>query len=269
MYTEQEKYYKIIQNGKPKLKFCEWFDDKSPIWNYRRHNHPFLELMYFYKGQGGLNASGTKMSVSLFETIIYPAGLDHQESPASDGVREIICIWVDLPELKLHEPLQIHDRDNAHGDLFKMIYREAKRDNRDNFVLECQLKLLLSMLLRSQGEDAGQKKELTLALQYIHNHYTEKISIEQLAKIEHISKSYLARLFKQKTGMTAVSYIHQLRIEAAKRLLKESELNINEVAYQVGFESPKYFYRSFTRLVKQSPSNFRKEMHKKPAHDGA
>ena len=95
-------------------------------------------------------------------------------------------------------------------------------------------------------------------LQYIHTHYAEPITLDQLASLEHISKSYLSRLFKQQTGQTVIAYINSLRIETAKRLLTATRANVNEIAYQVGFESPKYFYRAFRTLTGDTPAGFRR-----------
>ena len=60
------------------------------------------------------------------------------------------------------------------------------------------------------------------------------------------------------TGMSVIRYVNRLRVEASKRLLIGSKLRVNEIAYQVGFESPKYFYRVFKAAAGASPAAFRK-----------
>ena len=255
---ELSKYYNIIRNGRPKLKFCERFDDQSTIWNFARHSHPYIELMYFFEGKGKLEVSGTQMSISLFDTVVYPAGWPHQEDLVSERRREIICLWVDFPELELDMPMHLHDMDNTLNHVFQMIYREAKRSNPEPQLLEHQIKLLLTMLLRNQSEIKAQEGTLAYVLQYIHVHFAERVTLDELAALEHISKSYLSRQFKQQTGMTVVAYMNQFRIETAKRLLTGSEMSVNEIAYQVGFESPKYFYRTFKKLTDESPASFRR-----------
>ena len=59
--------------------------------------------------------------------------------------------------------------------------------------------------------------------------------------------------------MTVIAYVNRLRIEAAKRLLTASDKGVNEIAYQVGFESPKYFYRTFRNLTGVPPAAFRRQ----------
>ena len=171
-----------------------------------------------------------QLSVSLFDAVAYPAGWKHQEEIAPERRREVICLWIDLPELRLPSPIHLHDRDEAIGRLFQMIYGEAKA---------------------AEGV-------LAYVVQYLHAHYTEPITLEQLAQMEHISKSYLSRRFRQQTGMSVIRYVNRLRVEAAKRLLIGSKLRVNEIAYQVGFESPKYFYRVFKAAAGASPAAFRK-----------
>lgn len=252
-----DDYYKIIQNSHPKLKFCERFDDTSPAWNFSRHNHPYIELMYFFEGKGNLEVSGTQMSISLFDTVVYPARWEHQEDMISEKKREIICLWVDLPELQLKESIQLQDRDNIFSQIFRIIYLEAKREVPEPLLLEYKMKLLLTLILRNNSEDRGDKDVLANALQYIHTHFAQKITLEQLADLEHISKSYLSRRFKKHTGMTVITYINQLRIQTAKQLLINSTESVKEIAYQVGFESTKYFFSTFKALVGESPSSFR------------
>lgn len=254
-----EQYFSVIHNSRPVLRFCERFDDKSPLWNYSRHSHPYIELLFFLDGKGTLEVSGVQMSISLFDAVAYPAGWKHQEEVTSERKREVICLWVDLPELRLPTPVQLHDRDGTLNHLFQMIYREAKRDNPQQILLEHELKTLLILMLRNQSEAKDSEGTLVYVLQYIHSHYMEQITLEQLANMEHISTSYLSRQFKRQTGMTVITYVNQLRIEAARHLLIGSQMRVNEIAYQVGFESPKYFYRMFKALTGESPAAFRRK----------
>lgn len=254
-----EHSFHAIHSGTPVLKFCERFDDKSPLWNYTRHSHPYIELLFFLDGKGNLEVSGMQMSISLFDAVAYPRGWQHQEEVTSERKREVICLWVDLPELQLPGPIQLHDRDGTLGQLFRLIHRESKREKPEPLLLEHALKVLLLTLLRNQSEARTSEGALVYVLQYIHSHYMEQITLERLAQMEHISKSYLSRKFRQQTGMTVITYVNQLRIEGAKQLLIGSDMRVNEIAYHVGFESPKYFYRMFKHLTGESPAGFRRK----------
>lgn len=96
-----EEKLQIIQTGCPKLRFSAQFTDQSSQWNYSRHAHPYLELLYFTEGGGGIDVSGQRLCAGILDTIVYPAGWEHQEQASAARKREIICLWIELPELQL------------------------------------------------------------------------------------------------------------------------------------------------------------------------
>ncbi len=83
------------------------------------------------------------------------------------------------------------------------------------------------------------------------------ISLEQTAEKFDIDIYTLSREFKRKVGMTYISFLTDLRIEAAKHLLRESDLRISEIAYKVGYQ-PSYFNRIFKKKVGITPGEYRK-----------
>lgn len=255
---ELEEYYQIIADSKPKLRYCEWFDEDSNMWDFSRHSHPYHELIYYVKGKGDADVSGTNISFSLYDTVIYPAYHEHKDKRIPESRREIICLWIDIPELVLEEPLRIRDRDSILMEAFQMIYREEKREKSEPLMLEYAMKLLMTLVLREYSEAHAGNQLLDYALSYIRIHYAERITLNQLAELEHISTSYLSRKFKQRTGMSVIAYINTIRIERSKQYLMASPLDVNEIAYQVGFDSPKYFHRVFKALAGESPASFRK-----------
>lgn len=255
----REEAYDLIRNSSPVLRLCERFDETDPLWNFSRHSHPYIELIYYIEGKGNLSVSDVHMSVSLFDTVVYPAKWPHQEDLVSERRREIICLWVDLPELRLQAPIQLHCHDGSLGNLFQLLFQEAKREVPDQQLLEYAMKLLLTQILRDSSAAKASEVLLQRILQYIHTYYAEKITLEMLAALEHISKSYLSRQFKQQTGMTVIAYLNNFRIETAKHLLLTTAKTVNEVSYLVGFESPKYFYRAFKAATGESPAGFRRQ----------
>jgi transcriptional regulator GlxA family with amidase domain len=80
---------------------------------------------------------------------------------------------------------------------------------------------------------------------YMQDHLTERISVQEMADMVYVSKSYLSRVFKRKTGVSLMEYLNSLRMEAAKTMLAASALNTEEIAYQTGYHSTKFFYRAF------------------------
>ncbi|WP_066190992.1 MULTISPECIES: response regulator [Gracilibacillus] len=99
-----------------------------------------------------------------------------------------------------------------------------------------------------------------MILQYIHDHYAEELSVRSLAVKVSIDENYLSALFKKETGDSLIQYIHTVRIEQAKKLLKETTMSISEIAEQVGFLNDNYFIKIFKRITESTPKNFRKQI---------
>ena len=98
---------------------------------------------------------------------------------------------------------------------------------------------------------------LKAPVNFISEHYMDKICMTQLAEISHLSISALERRFKKFLGKTPQTYLTEVRLENAKRLLVETTLPISVVGEEVGFSDPSYFSRKFQQLFEELPSEFR------------
>ncbi|WP_085522277.1 response regulator transcription factor [Tuberibacillus sp. Marseille-P3662] len=92
---------------------------------------------------------------------------------------------------------------------------------------------------------------------YIQTHFTESISLEDVAMEVELSPYYFSKIFKEHEGMTFVEYLTDSRISAAKQLLTEQRLSQKEICYDIGYRDPNYFSRVFKKKTGVSPSEFR------------
>ncbi len=95
-------------------------------------------------------------------------------------------------------------------------------------------------------------------LQYVEEHYAEKIQLSELSNLIYICDDQLIRLFKEVTGEPPIRYIMNLRIEAAMRLLASTDLSTAAIAEQTGFGSANYLNRVFKQKLHMSPLVYRK-----------
>jgi AraC family transcriptional regulator len=102
------------------------------------------------------------------------------------------------------------------------------------------------------------KYRLKRVIEYINENLEEDISLDSLAALAQMSAYHFARCFKQSTGLAPIQYIIKYRIERAKVLLKETDLSIAEIAYQLGFSNQSHFNKLFTKLTRTTPGNYRK-----------
>ena len=93
---------------------------------------------------------------------------------------------------------------------------------------------------------------------YINEHYSRAITLEEVAEAIGFSPAYLSTLFKKEIGINFSDYLTSRRMEEAKRLLKENTCSINEIAELVGYSDPKYFSKTFNKVVGLKPSEYRK-----------
>jgi AraC-like DNA-binding protein len=94
-------------------------------------------------------------------------------------------------------------------------------------------------------------------LDFIHQHFTDpELSLAQITKHTEVSQRFISDTISEKFDCNFKTYVNQIRINEAKRLLKETQLNISEVAYKVGFSSPGSFNRVFKNLTGQTPTDF-------------
>ncbi|MDQ0341005.1 YesN/AraC family two-component response regulator [Caldalkalibacillus uzonensis] len=96
------------------------------------------------------------------------------------------------------------------------------------------------------------------AIHYIQAHYSEPITLNELADKVYLSPSHFSRLFKEETGTTFVEYLTSYRIEKSKSLLKMTSLPIEVIANNIGFTSASYFATTFKRIEGMKPSEYRK-----------
>lgn len=116
---------------------------------------------------------------------------------------------------------------------------------------------------RLLGERDRHSRTDTLVLEaqgYIERNYTHDISMSDVAHHVALSSNYFANLFKKRTGETIGECITNVRMREAKRLLRDTDLMISEIAYAVGYRSPYYFSRVFRYAFDQPPSAFRESV---------
>jgi YesN/AraC family two-component response regulator len=100
------------------------------------------------------------------------------------------------------------------------------------------------------------------SIRHIHEYYYTNISLETLAKLEHYNIAYYGQWFQRKMGVTPQTYIQNVRLTEAKRLLQETNFSILDIAQQVGYEQQASLTRVFKQFEGTTPSNYRRQFYK-------
>lgn len=136
-----------------------------------------------------------------------------------------------------------------------------------NLLLKSELLRLFYLLASTPGlctehtvsTESRMTETLRPVLTYIQKHHSESVTIEQLAKIAHMSSSYFMSCFKQNFGLGAIEYLNQVRIRSACDLLRNTDRSISDIAFDTGFHNLSNFNRQFRTKVGCSPQTYRKE----------
>lgn len=91
---------------------------------------------------------------------------------------------------------------------------------------------------------------------YLESHYTDDISLEDVAEQVNISPQYFSKLIKKTTGFNFIDWLSMLRVKKAKELLTNSNFTVKEVCFMVGYKDPNYFSRIFKKRIGITPSEY-------------
>lgn len=99
---------------------------------------------------------------------------------------------------------------------------------------------------------------LTPAFEYIYHHKNENITLQQMAKLCHVSPSYFSRIFTKETGENFSVFVPRLKMEWAKQLLEETDLPIHRISEDLGYTDAGYFIKTFKKLEGVTPAVYRR-----------
>ena len=112
--------------------------------------------------------------------------------------------------------------------------------------------------------EAHKDRALGRALSFIHQHYAERLTLPQVARVAGFAPNYFSTLLKAREHVTFETYVQKLRIERAKMLLGTLTIEVQKVAQLSGFREPHYFSRVFRRVVGSTPGEYRRAQMKRP-----
>ncbi len=131
------------------------------------------------------------------------------------------------------------------------------------------LEILLISLMRNETE-RGETEAVFLpreqfdeliparAIAYMQAHIDENLTVEDICTVLHYNKSYIFRQFKKTTGSSLMAYFTKMKVEKAKRLLRESDMSISQIAASLSFDTANYFSKCFKKVTGYTPGTYRK-----------
>ena len=112
--------------------------------------------------------------------------------------------------------------------------------------------------LYARMEETAAYPAVQPAIDYLEEHFAEPVTIDELSRLCHCSSSGFFKLFKTATGVTPITYKHNIMIQHALDLLAHTDLTIEEISAKTGFCSSNYFRRIFFNITQKNPKEVRK-----------
>ena len=136
--------------------------------------------------------------------------------------------------------------------------------------VKANIYLLMSAILRYYSSARNEADRMIYhnvirlrpVINYITEHYKEKIYIETLADMITVSPDYFTKMFKDSIGKTPIDYINAMRIGDSLRLLALTDTPVADISDQLGFSGPNYFHKIFKSYMDTSPLAYRKSASK-------
>lgn len=263
----------------------EYLDFEGKYKNYVE-SHGFWEICYIEKGKISLFIDGNEHHLSEGDLIFISPDKTHSyfSQNGNESKAFVICFECFSQSLKSLDSAHFLLKEK-HKECLKQIINEYLNtfyiDGGDtlevrftsNFggqqIIIILLEYLIISFIRMLSEE--KKPEIVfldeerfyqdlvdIIIDYFNDNLKRSISLDELCGKFNYSRSFLCKIFKEQTGETLFRYFNKMKIEEAKKLLRETELPIVRIAELLGFSEAKFFGATFKRVTGMSPSVYRK-----------
>ena len=192
---------------------------------------------------------------------------------------DLVILDVILPDLKGTEVLKRMKKIAPDLDIIiltgyssKDIAIEALKGHADDYIEKPinidkmninRIKMIIEKLMDEKGgkvdiDSIELKDKINKVKRFIERNYDKNISLKAASKVACLSPKYLSRIFKENTGMGFNEYKLSIKTERAKKLLKNTGYNINQIAFKLGYMNPESFLRLFKKFTGLTPTEYRK-----------
>lgn len=255
--------------------------------------HDFWELLYIDRGEALVTAADRQFIMTQSQLLFHAPGEFHAisangvvapntivisfacDSPAMERLTGRV-FYVNEYERQLLAGIVREANSAFSNDLGDPVYRSlelrcGQENDMHNFgaqqMLLCNLEMLLILLIRkgglkSHGAAVGidqenlWKERVRQVVTWIGQNIDRQISLNEICAKAMMNKSTLERVFRQQMGTSIINYCRKLKIEEAKRMLREENMNVTQIAERLGFSSIHYFSRTFKAITGMAPSEY-------------
>ncbi|MBR2354325.1 MAG: helix-turn-helix transcriptional regulator [Clostridia bacterium] len=242
------------------------------------HFHDEIELVEMISGSIYLYRNGQKLLLREGDLCILMPGEIHSfESPSKNIMHIMKLSWkhseesADFAYLFLPAPLSPASDLNQSIRAATAVIRNEHENKKEGYgyaIKEQSSRILCAMLRSPEIQRIApieyKKQRFSLSLLekvniYLEAHYTEPITLDEIASVCHLSSYYFAHLFKNATGTTFCNHLAAFRCGKATSFLSYGKENMTNIAFHCGFSDVRAFNRAFKKVYGTTPSSFRND----------
>lgn len=239
-------------------------------WPSLLHTHPFSELFMVKSGRGSVQIEDAEYPVCKDDFVIINADVPHTEKSSADMPLEYVTIGVEDLRFSFDGEKEhtIFSSGTQQGSLLfymNTMLHEMKEKNTDyENICRNLLEVLLITLIRrihftfAAAPSSQVSGECLKLKRYIESNYVHELTLDTLAEFTHLNKFYLVHAFTRHCGCSPIQYLCQVRIQASRELLANTDYSIAQVAQSSGFSSQSYFAQCFQKSCGMTASAYRK-----------
>ncbi|WP_088890288.1 AraC family transcriptional regulator [Leptolyngbya ohadii] len=249
------------------------FRAEAFCFSYARHSHTTYSIGLIEAGLSGNYYRGSTYLAPAQSIILMNPEEVHTGYSAEE---QLLTYRMLYPSVRLMEQVASELHDNQQFPYFKVPVAQnqilarkfyellhALEFSKDQLNQQCLLVDVLSLLIIQCGggkyrsiQSNQEHQAIGLIKQYLYEQYNTNISLEQLAALTNLNRSYLIRIFRRTVGMPPYAYLTQVRVEKAKMLLRQG-MSAAETAIAVGMADQSHLNRHFKRMVGVTPGQYR------------
>ena len=244
--------------------FSIWEVNKEKNTYVYPNSHSYYELVYYPHGRGVATIGGTTYPFTPNTFFIIPPNIVHDETRHSDCT--ILCL-----SFSCHNgSSQVSQYVDGSLIIYKILKEILKESIEQPFdyqkMIDAKLNELLVQIKRLTNSNFTTSKNFEYIINYIKENYHEKIQLSSCAEQLNISYDYFQHKFKKLTGYSPQNFLLEQRLNASKELLKNSDHNCTEIAYQCGFSTSAQFSMLFKKRYGLCPKDYAKKVWLFPNH---
>ena len=249
---------------------------------FPNHFHEHYVIGFVEDGTRRLSCRNREYSIEKGSIVLFNPGDNHACVQSDDGTFDYRGFNI-AKEVMLDLAEEVSGKRQLPGFSENIIYddeaafylrrlHEMVMKGNDDFGKEEILLLLISLLIQNYGQPFENcipecSREIEKACEYMEQHFTERIYLDQICRYAGLSKSTLLRAFTKSKGVTPYRYLATIRINEAKKLLAE-EVPPVEVAIRTGFSDQSHFTNYFNQFIGLAPGIYREIFSEKDGDGG-